>query len=177
MRPPCAGGLAAAAREGPGRGRGQLEDVAAEVDEHRGQRAEVAGDVERDLGRPRVPAEQLAHEDEVGGARDGQKLGQPLHDAEPHGLGGGHAASGSGGPAARSVKSALHSSDGASGPAAAGAQARARTRSDQARAFDLRLRRFGFEAAEAAAGADCSRRAARRSLITMAAAAAMKIVE
>ena len=52
---------------------------------------------------------------------------------------------------------------------------------DQARALDLR-RRFVFEPVEAvdadeAAGTACMRRAARRSLITMAAAAAMKIVE
>ena len=44
-----------------------------------------------------------------------------------------------------------------------------------ARALTFRLRRFGFEAA--AAGTAWDRLAARRSLITIAAAAAMKIVE
>ena len=171
-------GVAAPAGEGAGSGRRQREDVAAEVGEHRRQRAEVAGHVERDLRRPRVPAEQLADEDEMGGAGDGEELGQPLHDAEPHGLGGGHAASGSGGGPEAGIGAAFERRRIPPGrvrcSATRGCQARARALDDFPR------RRFGFEPPDdddAAAGAACSRRAARRSLITMAAAAAMKMVE
>ena len=43
-------------------------------------------DVEREAELVAVPAEEGAREDEMGGARDWQELGESLHDAEHDGL-------------------------------------------------------------------------------------------
>ena len=109
---PGARGVAGAAGEGAGGGRRELDDIAAKVHEHREQGAEMAGHVERDLGRPGVPAEQLANQDEMRGAGNREELGQSLHDPEPHGLGTGHGASR---PAADMASGALRRGLSASG--------------------------------------------------------------
>ena len=68
--------------------RADRPQVAPEVDEHGRQRPELDHGGE---GRPGVvPAEERRHDPQVGGARDGQELGQPLHDPEDDGLKGVH---------------------------------------------------------------------------------------
>ena len=56
--------------------------VAMKVRDHRQERADVTRDVERETVPSRIPAKERARENEVAGARDRQKLGQPLHHSE-----------------------------------------------------------------------------------------------
>ena len=63
---------------------GDARQFAAEVHEHRDQRAEVHRDVER---KPLVrPPRDVRDQDQVGGTRDRQELGHPLDDGEHHDL-------------------------------------------------------------------------------------------
>jgi hypothetical protein len=60
----------------------QLHDVAAEENDHREQRADVARDVERDAEPAGIPAEKCARENQMARARYRQKLRQSLHHSE-----------------------------------------------------------------------------------------------
>ena len=62
--------------------RGHAEQVAPEVDDDGGQRADVTGDVEGEPERFGVPAEERAREDQVRRARNRQELRESLDDAE-----------------------------------------------------------------------------------------------
>src|ERR1700687_2995459 len=67
--------------------RDEPDPILQEDDQDRRQRAPVQRHVE---GKPRVfPAEDPGDERQMGARRDGQELGQPLHDAEDDGLPGG----------------------------------------------------------------------------------------
>ncbi len=82
------GGAAEDARQG----REHLQQVGAEVDQDGGQRADVARHVERTAELLGVPAEEEPCEQEVGGTRHGQELGEPLHHTEQRRLEQQHAA-------------------------------------------------------------------------------------
>jgi hypothetical protein len=82
--------VGSAAAEHVDAARGHLQQVAAEVGDHADQRAEVKRHVEglvegrvllevADVGQPR-------HQDQVPRRRDGQKLGESLHDPQEDGL-------------------------------------------------------------------------------------------
>ena len=60
---------------GPREPEGHPPHVAPEIDEHREQRAEMHGEIERDALV--APTGQDAHHDGMTGRGDGQKLGQP----------------------------------------------------------------------------------------------------
>ena len=66
-------------------------DVAAEVDEHRELGADLGDRGERGAGV--VPAEQLAHDPQVGAGGDRQELGEALHDPQDDGFEPAHAGS------------------------------------------------------------------------------------
>ena len=76
----------AAGESSAGKRRNHRGYLAPEVDQDRGQRADVQGHVEGqpEIGR-HLPAEERARQNQVGGARDRQKLGQSLHDPEQDG--------------------------------------------------------------------------------------------
>jgi hypothetical protein len=63
-------------------------DVAAEIDQYRGQRPDL-GD-RREGGAGVVPAEHLGHEQQVAGARDRQELRHPLDDPQDYRFEGAH---------------------------------------------------------------------------------------
>ena len=62
------------------------DEVLPEVDQHRQQRPEVAGHIEREAEPVGIPAEECLRENQVGGARHRQELGESLDDAEQHGF-------------------------------------------------------------------------------------------
>ena len=71
-------------------GRGDPPQVGAEVDEHRGHRAQLDDGGER--GTRVVPAEERGDDAQVRGAGDRQELGEPLDDPQDDGLNGVHSA-------------------------------------------------------------------------------------
>ena len=66
---------------------GERGDIAAEVGEHGGEGAELDNHGERVVLQVMLgAAEKLLNQQQVGGAADRQKLGQPLYHAEKYGL-------------------------------------------------------------------------------------------